>query len=221
MKIDPMKKLSQYHRTWRKFMAFWTKYYDLNEDYIGWALHHAEILQFDRYETLCVETHMQRNLYFVSEGLLARAQIDPDTGRRTIYQIAGANQALFTRYHRYSRSTPPGDIVALKRTFVVKIPYKAINVFVPDDLPLSKLLLVLGERNDKYQIRLSDVKTHRKAEPRYRSFFTMMPDYRDMLTIHQQADLLEMSPTAIKSFRRVLLKAEREGKLDSYNTYLR
>src|SRR5690606_41783275 len=125
MKIDPMKKLSHYHRTWRKFMAFWTKYYDLNEDYIGWALHHADILQFDRYETLCVESHMQRNLYSVSEGLLARAQIYPDTGRRTMYQVAWANQARITRYHRYSRSTHHVDIVALSLTITSKNPTKA------------------------------------------------------------------------------------------------
>src|SRR5690606_42048374 len=35
-KVDPMKKLAQYHRTWSTFMACWTKYNALNEDYVTW-----------------------------------------------------------------------------------------------------------------------------------------------------------------------------------------
>ncbi|MGO3164580.1 MAG: Crp/Fnr family transcriptional regulator [Sphingobacteriaceae bacterium] len=200
-----MRKLTIKHDAWKRFKQFWAKYYELDSDDIEWTIQYVEILEFARYTTLCRETQMQRNLYFVCDGLLARAVIDPEMNRRVIYQIAGENQALFTGYHRYSKTRPPGDIIALKKTFVIKIPYQVINRFVPQYLALSKLIMVLGERNKKDHIRLSDVKTHRNAAARFCSFYHTMPDYRAMLTIHQQADLLKISPTSVKNFQKILL----------------
>lgn len=206
LKGEAMRKLTIHHRAWRYFEQFWAKCYPLAPEYVDWALEHVAILEFDRYQTVCLQDEVQRHLYFVCQGLLARSSIDLEIDRRILYQVFGPHQAAFTRSHRHWHPVPPGDLMALKKTFAIRIPYKAVHDFVPQDKALVELVRVLDERNREDHRRLSDVKAFRNAAARYRSFFYHMPDYRHMLTIHQQADLLEISATSVKNFQRILLK---------------
>lgn len=115
-----MKKLTIKHDAWKRFKQFWAKYYELDSDDIEWTIQYVEILEFARYTTLCRETQMQRNLYFVCDGLLARAVIDPELNKRVIYQIAGENQALFTGYHRYSKLDLPETSLHSRKRLLLK-----------------------------------------------------------------------------------------------------
>lgn len=207
-----MRKLTTAHAAWDKFIKFWNRCHPTDGEYLEWVRQHVEILEFARYEVIAGERQRRENLYFICQGLLARAAIDAEMDRRVIYHVADKNKGLFTHYHPLAIQTPPGDIVALKKTIVIEIPFQAINLFDPVHEAMFGLVQVLGERSDHDYQLFSAAKSHRRIQNRYRSLYQTMPEYWRLLTIQQQADLLEISPTSLKNFKRELLQKKRPGR---------
>lgn len=112
----------------KRLIAFWSRYCTLDSFHVQWIHRRAEIIRVRRGDVLCYQGELQRNLFFVLEGVLAKTTTRQHLGRerRRILRIALPNAGLSTTAHLYSHTASNGNIVALRSGTVLRLPYKAV-----------------------------------------------------------------------------------------------
>jgi CRP-like cAMP-binding protein len=150
-----------------------------------------------------LEGQKQKDVYFVSQGALARIIYDSNY-KMHILSIALPEMALMSTAHLFSPTPSVGNIIALHaNTRIIRIPYKALK-HVQQDIPeVNTLISILNNKKKKQLAQLRIVSSISSTIDRYLYFAENMKNLKIYLTHKEAAQLLGIS---INSIYRALIK---------------
>ena len=189
-------------------MALWSKHCQVTPWHEAWALRHIRITNTRKNDSLYFEGVLDRSVYIVAKGMLARVQYDQNTGRRHILTVAVPGMALMTTFHLYSHTPSKGDIIVLRaNTQVIQISYQELKSLKQQEPDIDTLIDVLGNKKKKQLAALRGVTLGAKPYISCLLFLEEMPDLRDALTLQEIADLLGISLSTVKRAYKKWLKS--------------
>lgn len=185
----------------RFLIDFWSKYCPLEPWHTEWTRTRVKVQgELKKNHCLYLQGEAQKNVYLVTKGMLARADYDPDTGKRRILSVALPGMALMTTSHLYSGTPSVGDIVVLRpNSRVVEIPYRSILEFKEKEPHIDTLINVLGNKKRKQMMALRITTHGTKPFESYLRFIDELPELHETLTQKETAQLLGISKTTIQS----------------------
>jgi len=180
------------------FFAFWRRYHPLDNFHYQWVKDHLKILVVKRGEVLEPQGHASEISYFVAKGILARADDDPNTGKRKIMSLALPNMALMTTVHLHSHSIRPGNIIALRPGIIIALPHSVLRRFQEYEKSVDTLVDVFCNKEKRQLILLQQLLRECSSFERYLNFIQLMPEIRAVTSQTEQAALLDISRNTIQ-----------------------
>ncbi|QIH35496.1 hypothetical protein [Sphingobacterium sp. DR205] len=184
---------------------FWGKYHTIDNFHYQWAKDNLKVKTVKRGEQLNSTDHHQEMTYFVATGLLARIEVNPDTGKRKIMSIAIPNMALMTTNHLYTHNLHPGNIVALRSGIIITIPHLILRQFQENEKSIDTLIDVLSNKKKRQLALLRRATLGHSPFKRYLHFAKLLPEIKAATTQIEQADLLGISRHAVQEAQYFLL----------------
>jgi len=184
-------------------LRYWAKHSSLDSFHEALLHRHAEVLQVKQGHRLQEEGIVQRNIYFVCKGLIAR-QIVHDDGRRSLLTIATPHMALFTTVHPYTSRASLGEIVSILPSLVLRIPYNIVLPYRYKDPAIERLIDIFINKKKAQTDQLRLLSTLQQPTQRYIAFAKRLPDLNRLLTEQEIADLLQISRSTVQRAQRLI-----------------
>lgn len=192
-------------RAFEVFRSEWYTYnsVDMQANEQQWILERAKVLVVPKNEVIYTPYLNQKCVYFICEGLLAKItyKLCPrvkDTSRRFIVSVAPPRHTLLSSFHLYNQSGATKDIVALRKSLIIQIPYNTVLDYYNHNTAFGTLFNVLNNRTMKQIQLLRKLESTNSIQQRYFMFADLMPDLRHILTQQEEADLLDISLNSVK-----------------------
>lgn len=180
-----------------------------------WLRKYGKVLIVKKGDLLYTPADQQRYAYFTCDGLLAKVSFkesfkeslkQPSDFRRILLTVAPPRQVLLSSYHLYNRSGSLSDIVALRRSIVICIPYSIVIARYEVSPSFNLFFNVLRNRKMKQIQNLRRLETATSMQEKYFMFADNMPDLRNILTQQEEGDLLDISLRSVKRHSKNYLK---------------
>jgi len=190
-------------------MQKWKDTFGIEPELQEWLLGYARILRVRRGEILYDEAMPREQVFFVCSGLLARVWWHSMDGRRNIRVIAQAPMMLMGTYHLYTARPSYGQIIALRSGVVLCF---SRNTLRQSKLPGGSLDIMFARLLSKekmQQDKLTNARLIMDVFERYAFFRIHLPELSAILTLEEQAQLLDMSLSSVKRASKFLLTGKR------------
>lgn len=184
-------------KAYTMLLSYWAKFYPIDASHAQWLRLHAVAQLHPRGDILCSQTHQLLNVYFVSGGMLGRQVHNPETGKRQLLAVALPNRALFTTSHVFSATPTTGEIVTLRPSMVVRIPYKYLKQ-AENDLAIKTLTNALVSKKKSIADKLRLLFFVDQPIERYAAFCEKLPELKRVLSQEEQADLLNIGRRTVQ-----------------------
>lgn len=145
--------------------------------------------------------------FYVCAGLISRVVYEEEQDEhvsRCILSVGTPRMALLTTDHLFSTKQSPGNIVALRNSQLLILPYHRIKC-LQDNHRVHTLISALERKKKKQQACLRGLMAIKNMQLRYIAFATRMPELRNVLTQAEQQDLLGISRSTIQRSSYFLL----------------
>lgn len=176
-----------------------------------WLHESGRVLVVPKGDLLYTPADQQRYVYFTCDGLLAKTALKESLKeafpyRRILLTVAPPCHVLLSSFHLYNRSGALSDIVALRQSVVICIPYSIAVARYELSASFNVLFNVLHNRKMKQVQILRRLETATSMQEKYFMFADHMPDLRHILTQQEEADLLNISLRSVKRHSKNYLK---------------
>lgn len=187
---------------------FWSKHCELEESHRTWIKKHIRIYSKLKPEhMLYYEGFLDKNIFFVTTGLIGRIVENEENGRRQLINVALPGMALMSTAHLYSDTPSLGDIVVLRPdTDVVALPYQALLNYRKTERIVDTLVGMLLHKKKKQIACLLRISHAGSAFEHCLRFAKELPELYHILYQREVADLLNISRTTVQSVSRYLAK---------------
>lgn len=193
--------MSKYYSKTKAFnllLNYWSKHRPISEEHALWLKENCTAHIVKSEQILYVEGDRQKKIYFVSEGILARRKLTPQKKKQQLLAIAPPNYGLFTTKHTHSLTPAEGDIVALRSSLLVSIPYTSLALEGFKHLGLDEFSKQLVNKKKAMLDKLRPLAFERDAMQRYLRFARDLPELCSILWQQEQADLIDVSISTVQ-----------------------
>lgn len=177
---------------------FWGRYHTLENFHRQWAKDHLKVVIVRRGDLLGSSFSPAEASYFVAEGLLARIEEEPHSGKRKIMSIAPPNMALMNTRHLHSHHLHPSKIIALRSGIIVTLSHKVLREFQVLEKSVDTLIDIFGNKEKRQLALLREATLGYPPFDRYLNFERLLPEIRAVTTQQEQADLLDISRNTVQ-----------------------
>ncbi|WP_437920008.1 Crp/Fnr family transcriptional regulator [Sphingobacterium sp. LRF_L2] len=199
-----MKNYFSKEKAFKILLTYWSAHEEIQVEHGVWLKANSKAMQVKKGQLLYRAGEKQQNIYFVCEGLLAKQQLEYRTGKRSLKTVARPLQALFTTNHSKSSTPTDVDIIALRNSTVIQIPYKNVQLARYEDKGIENLVDLLFNKKKRQIDKLLDIHRISDNAERYRNFRNNFPDLFRLLTQKEQSELLAISLRTIQRIKRSL-----------------
>lgn len=186
------------HKAYSLLKLYWAKLHEIQPEHWDWLTQNGIAYTLRKDQILYHEGDKQKNIYFVSMGLLGRQTLDEKKKKRQLLSIATPNRALFTTSHMYSNTPTKGDIITLRPSMIIEIPYQRLQEARKQDMAMEVLADTLLNKKKAMLDQLRLLSFIDEPINRYLAFTQYLPELLPILTQAEQADLLHISTRTIQ-----------------------
>lgn len=170
-------------------------------------LSRTKVLLVSKHESLFIPSDERHYIFFTVEGLLAQTTLQEEGDKRPLLAIAPPRHALMTTYHLHNLSGATREIIALRPSVVIQIPYRfALEYYEGlENKNFRTLINVLKNRKNKQISQLREITFYEDIFVRYSLFCIYFPHFLAILQHQEVADLLNFSLSSAKRASKYLV----------------
>lgn len=193
--MNTRRKLKQYCK---KLIEIWRKYSPADDQHEQWLVDNCSLLDLRRGDVLDrPKGKSNHRFYIIIEGMIAWVQYDAQHRKRKILGTALPEMAIQSSRHLYSNSPLEGELIALRKSKVLAIPYTTLKEANCQDLCLNIFLNALQNKSTKQLRILREISMiTQPLFKRYQYFLEKLPELM-ILKMQERADLLSISRSTL------------------------
>lgn len=181
-----------------------------------WIDQHVQYKQYHKGTCLHEEGSTAEKFFYICSGMLARITYaeHPKTEKitRKIISLGTPNMGILTTDHLFTSTQNAGNIVSLRPSEILTIPYHRLKAMKEKDPLFSALMQALSSKKVRQLNRLRRIGMITEAVPRYMEFVNLMPQLDRLLLQHEKKDLLQISRSTVHRANYILLTGSNKRK---------
>lgn len=177
-------------------LQHWSKFGNIEPYHREWAKQYCNYFLCQRNDWVYAEGWTDELVFYVCSGILARVTYDAQDHRH-ILSVGLPGMAMLSTEHLYSPTQAEGSIIALRKSTLLSIPYRAVKDLKEKEKSLDSFINALNNKKRRQLARLRSTSLITPLSQRYIQFAQRLPELRKNLTQVEQTELLAISRNTI------------------------
>lgn len=179
-----------------------------------WIDRHAQYKVYPKDTCLHEEGSRAEKFFYICSGMLARTTHveHPKTKKiiRKILSVGLPQMGILTTDHLFTSTQNAGNIVTLRPSQILTIPYHRLKAMKEDDRLFSALMDALSNKKKRQLHKLRRIDVMKDPAAIYTEFVNLLPELDNLLLQNEKQDLLQISRSTIHRTGFFLLKGRHQ-----------